>query len=193
MGTTVFFIEILIIGLQAVVWVAMLAAALFGTRLSDLAAFQGWEASVTLVFLALAYSLGLLADRLADALFSPLDHRMRPSIIPDKEAPVWRMRLYLISRANGLTEFVEHSRTRIRIVRATAFNMLMLMASAAAVWIAGRTALSPVSMILFLLVGAAGVGVSFYAWRRMTKAYYKRMHQAYIVETEDPVQAPGQS
>ena len=139
---------------------------------------------MTLVFLAMAYSLGLLADRLADALFSPLDHRMRPSIIPDKEAPVWRMRLYLISKEDGLTKFVEYSRTRIRIVRATAFNLLMLMVSTAVLWIAGGTSLSVASLIVVLVVCAGGIGISFYAWRRMTKAYYKRMHQAFLVETQ---------
>lgn len=193
MGTTVFFAEIFIIGLQATVWAAVFAAALFGTRLSDLAAFQGWEMAMTLVFLALAHTLGLLVDRLADALFSPLDHRMRPAIIPEKEAPVWRMRLYLISRDDGLTKFVEFSRTRIRIVRATVFNLLMLLAGVVALWLAGRSSLSAGGMLLFLAAGAAGIGLSFYAWRRMTKAYYKRMLQAYIVQTESPAQISGQS
>ena len=184
MGTTIFFAEIFIIGLQAVVWVAVFAAALFGFHLADLPVVEGWGAAAALVFLALAYSLGLLADRLADALFSPLDHRMRPSIIPDKEAPVWQMRLHLIAKDDGLTRFVEYSRTRIRIVRAITFNLLMLMVGIAALWITGRATLPQGSLILLLLICAGGVALSFYAWRRMTKAYYKRMHQAYLVETE---------
>jgi len=141
---------------------------------------------VTLVFLALAYTLGLLADRLADALFSPLDHRMRPSVIPEKEAPVWRMRLYLISKGDGLTKFLEFSRTRIRIVRATAFNLLMLLAGMAALWLAGRATFSIADLLTAFAAGTAGIALSFYAWRRMTKAYYKRMLQAYTVETEAP-------
>ncbi|MGE5249604.1 MAG: hypothetical protein ACM3QS_05265 [Bacteroidota bacterium] len=189
MSTTVSFAEIFIIGLQAVVWVALFAAALFGVRWADLDALKAWEASATLIFLGLTYTLGLLADRLADALFSPLDHRIRPSTIPDKEAPVWRMRLYIITQDNGMTKFVEFARSRIRIVRATAFNLLVFALAFVVYRIARGLAIFNAATLGGLALALLGIALSFYAWRRMTKAYYKRLSQAYSV---DAAQANGE-
>jgi hypothetical protein len=69
MATTAMFIEILIIGLQAVVWVALLAASIFGIKSVQLQNLSDWETLIIVLVFAIAYVLGILMDRLADTAF----------------------------------------------------------------------------------------------------------------------------
>jgi hypothetical protein len=69
MATTAMFIEILIIGLQAVVWLALLAASIFGTKSVQLQNLSDWETLIVVLVFAIAYVLGILVDRLADTVF----------------------------------------------------------------------------------------------------------------------------
>src|SRR5688500_14525156 len=101
MAVSIIFVEILFAGLQASIWLALFLAAIFGTSWIDWNALKGWETLATLIVLGLSYALGVLIDRVADSLFSPLDHKLRRKVIPDKDAPVKEMRLFLISKEDG--------------------------------------------------------------------------------------------
>ena len=69
MTTTAMFIEILIIGLQAVVWIALLAASIFGTKSVQLQNLSDWETLIIVLVFAIAYVLGTLVDRVTDTAF----------------------------------------------------------------------------------------------------------------------------
>ena len=69
MATTAIFAEILIIGLQAGVWLALLVASIFGTEFVPIQGLGDWQYLIILFVVAIAYVLGILIDRAADTVF----------------------------------------------------------------------------------------------------------------------------
>jgi hypothetical protein len=88
-------IEILVIGVQAELWLALLACALspdgHRTALSTLKDLKEWAPLGTVVALALAYGLGVIVDRWADSLFPRT---------PNEKLPL--MRLIVMHKSEGV-------------------------------------------------------------------------------------------
>src|SRR5438067_5806359 len=108
MTTTAIVAEILIVGLQASAWVALLVGWIYGTSLIHEGLWRGWEGLGTILILATAYSLGIVIDRLADSLFRRIawlggggGHR--------------RQRLQVMRRDDPVSRFLEYQRSRLRI------------------------------------------------------------------------------
>ena len=70
MTTTAIFAEILIIGLQASVWLALFVIWSFRVEVGriDLSPLKDWSALITVFVVASAYTLGVAIDRLSDGL-----------------------------------------------------------------------------------------------------------------------------
>jgi hypothetical protein len=183
MAVSVIFVEILFTGLQASIWLALFLVAIFGSSWIDLNALKGWENLATLIVLALSYALGVLIDRVADSLFSPLDHRLRRKIIPDKDAPVKEMRLFLISKEDGTSKLLEYTRSRLRTARSTTVNIFCLFIGLIVYRVMQQSSIFNMTTIFHLAASVVGMAISFYAWQRHTKTYYLRLAQAYRVVT----------
>ncbi|HSK89333.1 MAG TPA: hypothetical protein VK880_13300 [Anaerolineales bacterium] len=125
MATTVLIAEILIIGMQSLIWLACLVIAVFDLSWFDLQALKGWEPLATLLILAVAYSLGVLIDRTSDSLFWRIDKHIRKKEIPGNFPAVWQMRLLITSKDDGIANFLEYIRSRLRIARSTTFNITL--------------------------------------------------------------------
>jgi hypothetical protein len=188
MAVSIIFVEILFAGLQASIWLALFLAAIFGTSWIDWNALKGWETLATLIVLGLSYALGVLIDRVADSLFSPLDHKLRRKVIPDKDAPVKEMRLFLISKEDGTSKLLEYTRSRLRTSRSTTVNIFCLFISSIAYKLAQHSSVLNITTLFQFAASAAGMAISFYAWKRDTKTYYLRLAQAYRVVTRMPGQ-----
>lgn len=68
MKTTAVFAEIMAVGLQVMCWIALAfyAFGAFNTEAIDWATLGDWSALITTAILALAYTAGVLMDRVAD-------------------------------------------------------------------------------------------------------------------------------
>ncbi len=181
MGVAIVAFEILIAGLQAFIGFSLVLFALFGKSSFDVNMLKGWEALGTILILALSYSLGILVDRVSDTLFSPLDHKLRRKVLPEKDAPVREMRLYLISIDDGTSRMLEYMRSRLRTARATAVNFVLIFVGFMVYRIAHQFAVLDTVTLFALLIMVAAVAASFFAWQRITKAYYLRLAQAYHI------------
>lgn len=192
MGIVMVIFEILIAGLQAFIWFSVFLFAFFGNGPIDLNMFQG-GGLITLIMIALAYSLGILVDRVADTIFSPLDHKLRRRVIPEKDAPVREMRLYLMSIDDGTSKVLEYMRSRLRTARATALNVVMIFGSLVVYRLLKQGAFFDAITLFEFLITIVVVAVCYFAWQRITKAYYLRLAQAYhIVVGHSPVGASEQ-
>ena len=60
MTNTLVFAEILIVGLQAMIWVFLASMTVLGVKQIDLSLFRGWGGAATFVFLAFSYGLGVI-------------------------------------------------------------------------------------------------------------------------------------
>lgn len=140
MSTTAIFVELLIIGIHAAMWIGFLVVTFLPTSFAlDLSELAKWNALVTMAILAICYSLGILVDRLADTFFGLL----RPGKILLSSRVIRRLHgrftrlssevtpFELAIREGKAFEVFSYYRSRIRITRSLAINGLLTAAFAA--------------------------------------------------------------
>lgn len=188
MITTAIFAEILITGLQATVWLTF-ACFLFGgvewISAETLKELKDWASLITFFVLGFAYALGIIVDRLADSLFHPFDNKLRDKYVPSNLPFVAVMRLRVMSNNQGMAAFLAYIRSRVRLARSTAFNLLLTI-PAATTWLTTRESSKSWVLISTVIVGGLLLFVlAVFVWVRISGTYYKRLVQAYSVVIEN--------
>lgn len=173
MATTALFAELLVVGLQAEAWLVLLALTLLGTPTLPWEQLEKWSVLVTLSAVAVAYVLGIVVDRLADGIVESVLPRR-----PRSRASVPHKRLTVLMHSAALSGFLDYQRSRLRVARGTAANLLVggpiLLA-----YLWRRTDLDGsrlglvAAMALGLLAAAVVSGLS------IREAYMKRLDDAY--------------
>ncbi len=184
MSTTAILVEILIIGMQAMVWLVLLVLSVFGYKwLPDTAAaVKGWEPAVSVLALGLCYTLGILVDRVADcltALHHPGDTLLKISWIKRQaDAAHSDTRMRILCSTNKAGEFLAHVRSRTRIARATVVNVL-LGTGTAVLFLATRTSYDSLwTLAGVVIVGLLVAFVFALALGVLEVTYYTRLNQA---------------
>jgi len=72
--------------------------------------------------LSIFYVIGIIIDRVADALFSGWERKLRKIGFPDSPMPIVVLRFELARGNEHLNHQFEYNRTRMRISRASALN-----------------------------------------------------------------------
>ncbi len=177
MSTTLLFAELLIIGLQATIWLFLLVVDIWGYRwLSNLQTIglSDWQTVIVVLALSFVYVLGIVFDRIADLVFSSWDKRIRNQIIPNPHLPVAVMRFELGKDNEYLNRQFEYTRSRMRIARASSINFgltTLLAIVFVLVHLQGNPA--QVGYLLFaVLVGIALVSATLYTWRKLEHTYF---------------------
>ncbi len=178
MNTTNLFVELIVIGLGAAIWIALLALSLLGT---------GWTPTLEKLFslnyllptIAVIYVLGIVLDRVADAGFEKLwSSKLRNRWFQNIN-DYYRSRRLVYSGSERLGDLLEYSRSRMRISRGwalnsalifIAFNLFMTLQPPAVenkslLWIVGAVALA------LLTYG------SHFAWRNLSIAEFRKVKQ----------------
>src|SRR3954453_13587104 len=106
-------------------WISLLVLAIFGREWIDLSAVESFAAVVTILLVGLAYAIGVLIDRVADALMLKAFVVPRPRPV-DKPAGIDRMRLLVLARDDGVARFMDYQRSRMRVGRVTVLNLILL-------------------------------------------------------------------
>jgi len=188
MATTAIFAEILIVGLQALVWLVLASVAILGVPSVDVSSLEGWEGLITLAILAVAYALGIVVDRVADSVFDPFDRLLREKHIPSSPLSVPEMRLRIMSESEGMASFLDYVRSRVRIARSTAFNCALIVGAAILLDLRREATVGGLVrhewLVLTMVVGAALSALALFAWVRITKTYNWRLDQAYRIVCE---------
>jgi 8-oxo-dGTP pyrophosphatase MutT (NUDIX family) len=186
--TTAAVLEILIVGVEALAWVALLVLALTPSTF-HIGALAASESLTVAVFGLFAYALGVVADRVADTAYKavrdrePIDQVLVKARIAKPPAsrllpPNSIMRLRAMSLEDGRAKFLEYQRSRIRIARATAFNLAV--ALIAVPWylrarhVVGVSAVIGIEMVVLLLFFLSILGTE-----RITDAYHARLADVY--------------
>jgi 8-oxo-dGTP pyrophosphatase MutT (NUDIX family) len=134
-------LEILVTGVTASIWFGLLVAVLAGW--TEPPNSLGDSPVQFLVYVSLAYGLGVIVDGVADSLFTAMLPRgdksnwvaqvAARSLAPkDGRQPLSgptfeRLRRSALMRDDGLAKFMEYQRSRQRIARAMSLNMLLLL------------------------------------------------------------------
>ena len=187
MATTAVFAEILIVGLEVEAWLALAVLTVFGTEWIELDQLKDFATLLTLLVLALAYVLGIIADRLADTLLDRFE-RTRPGKRVKKrlskrqrlpqEPGLATMRMTVMAASDGMTRFLDYQRSRWRIARATVLNLAMS-APLAALYLAVGTDASPAWVLAPLVCALVAIPVTYFAGVRIQDAWVARLTDAY--------------
>ncbi|MDH3228886.1 MAG: hypothetical protein OEN55_03735 [Alphaproteobacteria bacterium] len=150
MHTTPIIVEILIVGIQGMVWVILLALGLFPGLSAALPVDSAIKPAIAVAFVGLAYSLGVILDRLIRLVFanlvpsSPIRFLTRLALVPAERAEytkaglasakeqkrLYRARIKIQLYQPDAMAVIEMIRSRVRIARATAFNAFVTMFAA---------------------------------------------------------------
>jgi hypothetical protein len=188
MGTTALFAELLVGGILTLTWIALLAMTFLGpSRVTPLLA---GSPLTTGLFLALAYALGVVFDRVWDALLDVkgfqgwLRHRTGPS---EKVRAAEELRRNVFGKdAKIAAEFVNYHRSRMRVARASLFNFALITVSGMAL-LAVR--FGGIGTAEFTLAGVAGgllCSASALAFYELARNYER------VLEISSPVKDNSQ-
>lgn len=194
MSTTSLFVEILIVGLEALIWLGLLVNTGWDLSLC-VEILKGWKeysALITTLLLALAYVLGIFVDRVADSFYKIFRYSSKEPLA----VPVGKMRLRIMKDSEGMAKFLDYQRSRLRIARATVFNLFVTIL-VGSIWIVReyqKTESIEVVLVWILMIGVGIIALilAVIATRRIDKAQIERLIDAYEIIKEDKT-CPGQS
>jgi hypothetical protein len=125
MSTTALIVEIVIIGLQVLVWVYLVILLIFGRAWLDLSEFKEWTTIISLALVATSYTIGIIFNSLIGAIFFRWEHKYWTVFKKLREPPV-QMRAYIMIKNKDAFEILDRNFNRSRLLRATAPNLLVI-------------------------------------------------------------------
>jgi 8-oxo-dGTP pyrophosphatase MutT (NUDIX family) len=189
MSTTAIVTEILIVGMQTIVVLAVaLMVVAGGGTLGE--AIDGWRRSVPdwkdvvpllIGFtLAAAYTVGIVVDRLADVVDDTVLKLLRQA----PAGPVRRRRMQVMHKSSEITKFLEYQRSRLRIARATYVNIAVFIVLVAAVAMSGNA--RPDMPLGWILVGSVvALAATVYVFLRSNGTFVDSLATATAVVQND--------
>ncbi|MFQ5790929.1 MAG: hypothetical protein ACE5JI_10695 [Acidobacteriota bacterium] len=193
MATTALFAEILIVGLEAGVWLGLLVLTFTGPLQLNVEAFKAWSTSITALVLAAAYVVGILVDRAADSFYRWLEvtrvgllinkHLGKGSRLRVLPAAISHMRLTVMKESEGMAKFLDYQRSRVRVARATVFN-LALTILIGVLYLAVHKEGDPGFVAIVVLLGLLML-LSLFASERIHAAWLGRLCDAYEILSDD--------
>ncbi len=188
MGTTELFVELIVIGIGAVIWIVLGTFSIFGyTWIPNDELFS---VSTLIPFLSLVYIVGIVTDRIADVLFEAIWVPKLQKKYYSSSALARDDRRLIYSSNEFLANLIEYGRSRLRICRGWAFNGVLIMIAAnffIATQVSGRDLQNKLFIWVNLLVGFVAY-FSWYSWYRLQDTQYRRLKDdaAFSREQEKP-------
>lgn len=177
----IIFAELLVAGIQATVWVGFLAASFFGTAWIEDISLERWAIPLGAIAVSLVYALGVIVDRAADAIFEPWDYSLRRKVFglaKGDEHRISRSRLEIVGWNPEMAKDLAYARSRVRLLRASALNLL-LMVPTGAIFMLARTNLhepgATPRLLVTLVSGVLAAAGASWGWARLSKSQYTQL------------------
>lgn len=177
MNTTNLFVELIVIGVGAFIWLILMVFSIFGFAWLPTAALL--SPVMTIPILAVIYVLGIISDRIADAVFESIwsDDLLGSYYKDHKE--YYHHRRIILTRSERLSDLLEYGRSRLRICRGWAFNSVMIAISLNMfLWIQlGDASFARAILIfgtIFLLLFSFA---AWFAWRKLVLNEYRKIKE----------------
>jgi hypothetical protein len=143
----------------------------------------GWELLLTVILLAICYTIGLLFDRFADWVFSGVSRRLKERIIPAPPEPYVVMRFKAAKGDEYLNRLFEYIRSRMRIARAAAVNFPLITVFGFTFVATKATGISQSAKLgLLILIPVFGVAFSVlavFSWYKLMSAHLRLVKANY--------------
>ncbi len=187
MSTTLLFVELLIAGIQVLIWFVLLILTVFGYEWAltlPVQAMHDWQILITAALLSFVYVLGILFDRLADVIFSKWDRAIAYQRFPDAPHAFSVVRFQISKDNEYLNHQFEYTRSRLRIARASSLNFAIT-TILALIFVATRlTGIQDLSR-LFIFIAVTGIfltGLATLTWYFLVRSYFGLIRSNYTAQ-----------
>jgi hypothetical protein len=175
MGTTELFVELVVIGIGAAVWVVLVTLGIFGYTWVPIDKLL--SVSTLIPFLSFVYIMGIITDRIADVIFEAIwTSRIQKKYYPSANLARDDRRL-IYSQNEFLAKLIEYGRSRLRICRGWAFNAVLIIISAN-FFISVQVSNPDISSKLYVWINVLGGFIAFfswYTWYKILDTQYRRL------------------
>jgi hypothetical protein len=197
MNLTIVFVELLVAGLGALLWVVPAGLLLTGVepaalgRFVDGALTDGRAVAAGVALLALVYPLGVVVDAVSDYMLDAWDRCLRRKVLGEGfEQPSGFLSLCVFGLPAEAAAVFNYARMRMRVARAAALNALL--AGLTLPFVLGRMddmrgGWWAYEIFLVCLLMAAG---SLMAWHQSTRSFFKFTKQCREAMAARPGAAP---
>lgn len=165
------------IGVGAALWIGLLIFSIFGYGAVSTATLASPAAAV--VLLSFIYVCGIVTDRIADFIFEKLwGAEIRKKWFPSV-SDYYGARREIFEKSHLASQLLEYSRSRLRICRGWAFNLVM--SSIALTIFLISTSSPPFDKPRVFVFGTLGLlslaGGSWYSWKTLAESEYRKVHE----------------
>ena len=174
MNTTNLFVELIVIGIGAFIWIALLIFAVFGYAWVPID--KVFSSTLTIPFLTAIYVLGIISDRIADVIFEWLwSDDLRETYFSNR-LDYYNARRVILLHSERLSDLMEYGRSRLRICRGWAFHLVLIAPSLNIFLLSqelqkGMMLKLAVLGTIFSLVLAFG---AWFSWKRLALSEYRK-------------------
>lgn len=120
METTKFYIELIIVGLETFVWMAIFFINIIEDKILGILYKILNNFSSSLLLIGILYIIGVLMDRLVDSIFQKLENEIRNNSGLETKSAI------LVWKKHDQEKFADYTRSRIRIIRASIINIPLI-------------------------------------------------------------------
>lgn len=176
-NTTNLFVELIVIGVGASVWLVLLTLAVFGYAWVPVDQLLTPFAAVPI--LAVIYVLGIVSDRVADAVFESIwsDDLRTPYFRQRKE--YYDARRLILTRSERLSDLLEYGRSRLRICRGWAFNSILIAVTHnLLLWLRlADEALAPSISVFGSIALLTFSYAAWFSWKKLSENEYRKIKE----------------
>lgn len=186
MSTTALFIELLITGLQAAIWLTLLILSIIGFDWVGPERLKGFEVMLATLLLPIVYPAGVSIDYLADVIFRPWERKIRERYNLKKTQTA--LKLLMQTKDPSLAAHFGYIRSRIRISRSSAFNFTLITISGALFIIIRLRNLPRFpfwrTLLLEIIIGSLLSGLAALAWNYINHSFFKWVGRGYDTDAD---------
>lgn len=179
MATTSLFVELIVIGTGAALWIILLGLTIFGYEWITYDRFSQVLSVHSLIpVLSVIYVLGIVTDQIAGGLLDRFTQHLREKHFATVD-DYYMARASLAMKTDTLTELVEYSRSRVRICRGWLLNSgLILVFLNLFIWraLSDRTVQFKLSIFASVVLAIIGWACGR-AWYSLSQNEYERVFQ----------------
>ncbi len=169
MNTTTLLVDILIIGIQVLVWKSVfLFSFLFSVK--DLISLSEKTPTVfILIIITISYTLGIVFDYIIANFFSKFKSK------EEKEIHRTGITINILNFDKEIHKFLDSQYARLRIARATVFNLPLITISICTYILSNNKQIDTkvcTALFFVLLIGFILTIFSYYGWKSRNKVYW---------------------
>jgi hypothetical protein len=179
-NTSTLIAELVVIGLQAVIWLSMIVTWISGYHWIDLDKVGRIAVPLAIVIVAVSYTLGMVIDAVTAWLEDVLvDWRVLPADSEDERNEQRRLRQELRLRDDALSRSLDSEQYLLRLLRSTVLNLLLLFIfGSCLIWFT-TNGLSLLERMIYPVILLLVVSVGGYGWWRRRETFRKNRELFY--------------